>query len=705
MTDALQAPRGATALACALAGAALLAGCNHTDRPDSSVQPAFLTNVSFLNYDDTSNDLLTAGLGPYGLASSSQPSVSDPPTAAELRRLAIWSNYRAAVDTSDAGGYGRLYGPKVSNAGTVATSGDGRLGGVEYTAFSDDGSGKRVTMVVQIPSSFDPGAPCIVAAASPGSRGVYGAIVVSEWGLKQGCAVALNDKGTGAAPHDLQADTVPLIDGTRAAASSASAAASAQFNAGLGASELAAFDAATPDRFAFKHAHSGQNPDRDAGHYTLQSIQFAFWALNQVFGAVGFDGGHDARFKPGNTVVIAASTDSGGGAALAAAEQDTEGLVDGVAVAEPALVLPANASVTVQRGNATVAAAARPVIDFTTTAALYQACAAQSSQVADAPGLARLASAPAANRCASLHAKGLLASTTLAAQADEALQKLRDAGWEAESAPQHASLAALQVATSAGVTSANALSRAKVNANLCGYSFAATTAQGAVTPLAGKTLAAMSGTGSGAPPSAGIDLVANQAVGGATRDDLAVSVSTGVQDLDLDGALCLRNLVTGSDAPAAALRTGLDETRRSGRLNGKPVLIVHGRADAVLPVNHTSRPYAALAHSMDPASTLSYVEVTNAQHFDSWIDDATLAGYDTRYVPLNLYLVRALNAIYANLRSGTALPPSQVVRTLARGGAAGHAPALSASNVPAIASAPAAGDAITFSGSTINVPE
>jgi hydroxybutyrate-dimer hydrolase len=300
----------------------------------------------------------------------------------------------------------------------------------------------------------------------------------------------------------------------------------------------------------------------------------------------------------------------------------------------------------------------------------------------------------------------LLASSTLAAQADEALQKLRDYGWEPEAAVLHASLAAFEVAPAVTVTFANALSRSRVNANLCGYSFAATTGTGAVTTLDDAKLASMYGTGNGVPPSAGVDLVNNLCTGGALRDLLSTSPSTGVHDFNLDGALCLRNLVTGSDAAATTLKTGLDETRRSGHLNGKPVLIVHGRADALLPVNHTSRPYAALVHSVDSGSKLSYIEVTNAQHFDSFIGlPAVLPGYDARFVPLHLYLVRALDAMYAHLKSGTALPPSQVVRTVPRGGTAGAAPALAASNVPAIASAPAAGDAITYSGSTIHVPD
>ena len=42
-----------------------------------------------------------------------------------------------------------------------------------------------------------------------------------------------------------------------------------------------AFNAATPDRFAFKHAHSAQNPEADWGRDVLRSIGFAFYELNQ----------------------------------------------------------------------------------------------------------------------------------------------------------------------------------------------------------------------------------------------------------------------------------------------------------------------------------------------------------------------------------------------------------------------------------------
>jgi hydroxybutyrate-dimer hydrolase len=61
--------------------------------------------------------------------------------------------------------------------------------------------------------------------------------------------------------------------------------------------------------------------------------------------------------------------------------------------------------------------------------------------------------------------------------------------------------------------------------------------------------------------------------------------------------------------------------------------------------------------------------------------------------------------MWNNLKNGTAIPPSQVVRTTPRGGTPGAAPAITAANVPAIAATPAAANAITFSSNTLSVPE
>ena len=687
--------------------AAALTACGGGDRDPVSVKPAYLGSVKATTYDGISDDLLTAGLGQSGLASAVPPSYANPlaPTAAELRRAAIYTNYRAIVDMTAAGGYGSLFGPNVNAAG-VPTTGEGKVAGTEYIAYSDDGSGRQnVTLMVQLPASFDVNNPCIITATSSGSRGVYGAISTGEWGLRKGCAVAYSDKGTGGSTHDLQNDTVPLQDGTRATASAAGTAAA--FRANLSTAELAAFNTATPTRFAFKHAHSQQNPEKDWGKSTLQAVEFALHMLNEKYAERDNLNRPLLRFKPDNTLVIASSVSNGGGAAIAAAEQDSTGLIDGVAVSEPAIEMPANPNVTVRRGGTTIAINSKTLVDFTTFANVYQACAALAASVATAPGRAFVVTAFATNRCASLKAKGLLSSTTTAAQAEEALTALRAYGWEPEGDVLHASLAAFEVAPAVAVTFANGLSRASVKDKLCGFGFASTTSAGVVNTLSSAALQQMFATGNGVPPNSGVQLINENNPSGPLRDLFSVSPSTLLADFNLDGALCLRNLVTGTDAAARALQTGVDETRRNGNLRGKPAIIVHGRSDALLPVSHTSRPYYALNKATEGAtSKLSYIEVTNAQHFDSFIGLPTvLPGYDTRYIPLHIYLFRALDAVYANLKSGTALPASQVLRTVPRGGTAGAAPAITAANVPVIPTSPAAADAIAFSANTVTIPD
>ncbi|MGB6440279.1 MAG: 3-hydroxybutyrate oligomer hydrolase family protein [Methyloceanibacter sp.] len=47
-------------------------------------------------------------------------------------------------------------------------------------------------------------------------------------------------------------------------------------------SQRAAFNAATPNRFAFKHAHSHANPENDWARNVLRSIEFAFDLLNEI---------------------------------------------------------------------------------------------------------------------------------------------------------------------------------------------------------------------------------------------------------------------------------------------------------------------------------------------------------------------------------------------------------------------------------------
>ena len=95
------------------------------------------SNVQHTHYDGLPYDLLTAGLGKSGLGNAAPPGFANPlkPTAEELRRSAIYSNYRALIDPTPGGGYGTLYGPNVAPDGTVTAS-EGLIAGDEYIAFA-----------------------------------------------------------------------------------------------------------------------------------------------------------------------------------------------------------------------------------------------------------------------------------------------------------------------------------------------------------------------------------------------------------------------------------------------------------------------------------------------------------------------------------------------------------------------------------------
>lgn len=674
---------------------------------------------------DAAQDLLTAGLGKTGLGLAAAPVFADPlnPTVQELRRNAIHANYRAILDPSASGGYGTLYGPNINLSGGN-TLGEGLIPGVEYLARLDDGSGrKNVTIAVQIPASFDVANPCIVAGPSSGSRGVYGSIgSASEWGLKRGCAVALTDAGKGVGLYDPSDDTVNKIDGVRA--TRAAAGALSHFAGSISDAARTAFNSAFPNRLGLKHAHSQQNPEKDWGTDTLVSVQYALYALNKEYAPKTQDGANQTvRFAAANTLAIAGSVSNGGGAVLRAAEIDAIGLIDGVVAAEPSAQPRTTAGYGVQQGGVAAGKHGLSLIDVFTFENIYQPCAAQApaavmaeTSIFNYMSLTAM-NARAGNRCAALASKGLVSGSTLAEQATDALQKLRNYGFMPEHDLMHNAHYGLGNGPIIAMMYTNAFGRFSLTDNLCGMSAAPVNATGDVVPVAAAVKAGSFATGNGTVNGSPATVVYNNSVGGAKAWQFAVSPSSGTADFGLDAALCQRALVTGTDvasgavltassvptkAQSDAVRAGIAEVQLDGNLRGKPTLIVAGRSDALVPINHAARAYTAFNRVTEGAtSKVSYVEVTNAQHFDTFLP---FSGFDNRFVPLHVYYVRAMNAMYANLKSGTALPPSQVVRTTPRGGAAGAAPAITAANVPAFAAAPAAADQIGFSGSSINVP-
>lgn len=686
-------------------------GGDNNDRPSDNDsaralvnrKPAYLGPVLTTSYDGNIDDLLTAGLGKTGLGGAA-PVAADPlnPTPAELRKIAIFNNYRAILDISAAGGYGTLYGPNVDAQGVV-TTGNGKIAGTESIAYSDPGSGRQnVTMMVQVPSTFDVAKPCIVTGTSSGSRGVYGAIGSSgEWGLKNGCAVAYTDKGTGNGIHDLQNNTVNLQNGTRANADLAGK--DSIFTAHLPDSKRNSFNMATPNRFAVKHAHSQQNPEKDWGKYTLQSIEFAYYVLNEQFGDRTRDGKRRLKkFTPANTIVIASSVSNGGGAALAAAEQDTQGLISGVAVAEPQMQVTPDSRLSVTRGSSTMVGTGRSLYDYNTLANLLQPCAALVSPATNA--FNTINANIAANRCAALQSTGLITGADTAAQAASALALLRSAGWQAESDVLHASHYSFAV-PAVTLTYANSYGRFGVEDNLCGYSYAATGAAASATPFAPvpavpALIANSFGAGNGVPPTLGINIVNNLSAAGPLLDAASFSADL-VLNYNAPGALCLRELAIGNSDDAQRVQSGVSKVLRSANLRGKPALIVHGRADTLVPVALTSRPYFGLNKIVEGSrSKLVYIEVANAQHFDAFLG---FPGFGNRFVPLHRYFVQAMDLMYAHLKTGAPLPESQVVRTTPRGLTGAAVNPITPANVPPIQAVPATGDAITFANNVVTV--
>src|SRR5439155_4148038 len=90
-------------------------------------------------------------------------------------------------------------------------------------------------------------------------------------------------------------------------------------------------------------------------------------------------------------------------------------------------------------------------------------------------------------------------------------------------------------------TYANTYGRFGVQDNLCGFSFGGTDGTGKPAAVAAAGLAQIFGPFNGVGLSSGINLINNLNPSGPLVDLASSSPSTGVTDLNLDGALCQRN--------------------------------------------------------------------------------------------------------------------------------------------------------------------
>jgi hydroxybutyrate-dimer hydrolase len=358
-----------------------------------------------------------------------------------------------------------------------------------------------------------------------------------------------------------------------------------------------------------------------------------------------------------------------------------------VAVSEPQVQLGRTGDYAILQGGVAAAAQGKSLIDYASFAALYQPCIGGSVL-----------------RCEALAAKGLLTGFTTVEQMVDAYARMHAYGW----LPEADLLQGIHAATNVliAVTYAYGYGRFPVTDALCGLRFASADVLGRPAPFSAQRRAQSFANQSGIPGS----VIYEDSVGGARAYHLGVSPSSGMADQSLDAFLCLRALATGVDpvsglpltgeplVQSRRLREGAAAVRASANLHGKPVIIIQGRSDAMVPPNHGARAYAALNSLVEGAgSQLRYVEVAHANHFDIFASTLPSA-----IVPLQPYLLEALDAMYAHLKEGTPLPASQVVRTLPRW--SGLVP-MSRLNVPHIPVLVAPADRIRTGPGLLSIPD
>jgi hydroxybutyrate-dimer hydrolase len=579
-------------------------GCAGLPMPSNEASP-LISPIEQQRYagDD---DLLTAGLGAAGLKSPAPPAFADAehPTPAELRRRAIWNNWRGIADLAPGGGYGELYGYLQP------------VPGREYHALAKLPQARQAHRVmVQVPDSFDAGKRCIVVTASSGSRGIYGAIALAgSWGLAHGCAVAYTDKGGGTGYVDTATGLGIKVDGTRATSDGDIVEFSTARSVG-----------AEPAPIAVKHAHSGDNPEADWGRHVRQAAEFALQVLNMAHP-------ESAPYTFANTRVIAVGVSNGGGAVLRAAELPGDWL-DGVVAVSPN-IYPGEGS--------------RAVYDYGMEAALYMPCALNASAY-DGVAMARPGGAKSAigiARCASLHAAGMLQADSPDQGAEEARATLLANGWTDVAISAGALTTAFDLWRAIAVTYASAYARTSATNMPCGYSFHATDAKGAIHAPGNAEQAAWWSDATGIPPGVGIGI----------QDALASGPDPGFAGLQ-----CLRGLWQNLGEVSTVVQASVAATQAKLPREGLPVLVMHGVDDGLLPEAFSSAPYARWAKAA--GRDVRYWRVANAQHFDTFLGLPAMAS---QYVPMLPYAYHGLDAMWAHLADGKALPGDADILTSKR---------------------------------------
>lgn len=537
--------RGRVLCLALLAGTMWLTACSPDQ--ESSATPEAATSSPVEQVGVTvhrdGDDLLSAGLGLDGLMGSA-PVVDQDAGPEALRRLAIHNAWNALAALTPAGGVGGLLEALPS------------VPGREWSQFARlEAASQPFRMLLQVPDSFDPSAPCLVAGPASGSRGVYGAVpLVAPWALPRGCAVVYTDKGAGTDVHFYGDDTAVKLDGKRATAAE-----------GLRPIASPRSDQQPETSVFMPHAHSGDHVEADWGRHVLTSIRFGLDLLIDI---------HDGQFDADAVRVIATGLSNGGGAALRAAELDEDGLIDAVVAVMPNISPPGIPH----------------LFDYATLAALYQPCQlADRERLMTKPLGNPMLAAAGQTRCKALHEAGLLEAPEPA----EARARLIAAGFDDAALALGTVNVILDLWRAVAVTYASAYLERGPFDMPCDYGFVVSADDPA-------QRAGWWGSHSGIAPGGGIEI----------SDGLAAGSESA-----LPGLQCLRELFEAKTEQGERLRASIDATRASAKLPSIPVLLVHGRDDGLIPAEFSARPYTEQARAN--GARIAYWEVNRVQHFDA----------------------------------------------------------------------------------------
>jgi hydroxybutyrate-dimer hydrolase len=518
--------------------------------------------------------------------------LATPPTGADPERLTEWTERRRRAIHQN---WRALVDLRRWSYGI-----DIRVAGVEYIAHVGSGGGvPGSSFLLQIPATFDPKKPCLLVTAASGSRGIYGSLpTVGQWGLRRGCAVVSDDKGLG----------MRVADSTNGW----------QVTATGRIESAPKIDTPFAHALQIAHAHTALDSEANWGRMLLRSGKHALQLLSTEFP-------QSKPFTPSNTLIIAAGISNGGAAVLQALEADDGKFFDGAVASEPNVHLQGSPS----------------LYDYATLHAMLQPCAVLAENLAEIPlgmviGMNR---ARYSDWCQRLTEDGWISGTDTSSRANAARQRLLDSGIEPSALRLGAVNLQFGLWTSVAATYAQNYLRRALTQPVCGLGFAATDASGRPRALTSAERASLFSDGTGIAPTAGINLVRVDAQG-LTSSEPANSYDT---------AKCLRDVA--SQVAVATKRLAI-----RGKPGNRPVIVLHGSGDGLIPIAHTSRRYAERAAANN--SKFRFLEVAKGQHFDAFL---MIPGMEPSFTPMQPTVDQSLDNILSFLTNDQPLPSSGIL--------------------------------------------